>query len=167
MMQMALMVYASTTNQSPENNLKARVKVTFTRTGILGCQGNPFLQELEQKTLSDIKIDHLKKFFTVLDYFHLYKCRLQKCRQWVQLFNPNLEGLQSRIGERWQTHLLDQQLLVDLKELMKTDNVDNEHFVLATIRVPVHFAVKFKPWCNHDKFIIIVDDICFFIFHIE
>ena len=44
-----LVVYASMTNQSSENNLTPRIKVTLTRTGILDC-----------------------KFFTVLDYFHLY-----------------------------------------------------------------------------------------------
>ena len=57
-----LVVYASMTNQSPENNL----------TGILDCRGKPLLQKLEQITLNDIEIDNLRKFFTVLDYFHLY-----------------------------------------------------------------------------------------------
>ena len=147
-----LVAYASATNQSPENKLKARIKVTLTRTGILDCQGKPLLQELEQITLSDNKIDHLEKCFTILDYFHLYKSRLQKCRQWIQLFNLNLEGLHPQIGERSQNHFLEQQLLAELKELVKTDNVDEEHFVQATRRFLVHFALKIKPYCNHDKF---------------
>ena len=67
-----LVVYASMTNQSPENNLTPRIQVTLTRTGILDCRGKPLLQKLEQITLNDIEIDHLRKFFTVLDYFHLY-----------------------------------------------------------------------------------------------
>ena len=67
-----LVVYASMTNQSPENNLTPRIKVTLTRTGILDCRGKPLLQKLEQITLNDIEIDNLRKFFTVLDYFHLY-----------------------------------------------------------------------------------------------
>ena len=68
-----LVVYASMTNQSPENNLKARTKVHLMRSGILDSRGKPLLKELEQITLSDIKTDHLKKFFTLLDQFHLDK----------------------------------------------------------------------------------------------
>ena len=56
-------------NQSPENSLTPRIKVTLTRTGILDCRGKPLLQKLEQITLKDIEIDILRKFFTVLDYF--------------------------------------------------------------------------------------------------
>ena len=67
-----LVVYASMTNQSIENNLVPRIKVTLTRTGILDCRGKPILQKLEQITLKDIEIDNLRKFFTVLDYFQLY-----------------------------------------------------------------------------------------------
>ena len=67
-----LVVYASMTNQSPENSLTPRIKVTLTRTDILDCRGKPLLQKLEQITLNDIEIDNLRKFFTVLDYFHLY-----------------------------------------------------------------------------------------------
>ena len=63
-----LVVYASMNNQSPENNLTPRIKVTLTRTGILDCRGKP----LEQITLNDNEIDNLRKFCTVLDYFHLY-----------------------------------------------------------------------------------------------
>ena len=33
-----LVVYDSMTNQSPENNLTPRIKVTLTGTGILGCR---------------------------------------------------------------------------------------------------------------------------------
>ena len=58
-----LMVYASMTNQSIENNLTPRNKVTITRTGILDCRGKPLLQKLEQITLNDIEIDSLRKFF--------------------------------------------------------------------------------------------------------
>ena len=67
-----LVVYTSMTNQSPENNLTPRVKDTLTRTGILDCREKHLLQKLEQITLNNIKIDNLRKFFTVLDYFHLY-----------------------------------------------------------------------------------------------
>ena len=66
-----LVVYASMTNQSPENNLTPRIKVTLTQKGILDCRGKPLLQKLEQITLNDIEIDNLRQFFTVLDYFHL------------------------------------------------------------------------------------------------
>ena len=133
-----LVVYASMTNQSPENNLTPRVKVTLTHTGILGCRGKPYPQELEKITLNDIEIDTLRKFFTVLDYFHLY--------------NLILEGLQPQLGERRQVHLHDHQLSAELKELVKTDNVDEIHLVQATIRVAAHFVVKCKSNCNHDKF---------------
>ena len=84
--------------------------------------------------------------------FTCTKSTLQKCRQWMQLFNLNLVGLQAKIWKGRRTHSRDQQLSAELKELMKTDNVDEIHFVQATIRVPVLFAVKFKPNCNHDKF---------------
>ena len=67
-----LVVYASMTNQSPENNLTPRIQVTLTRTDILDCQRKPLLQKLEQITLNEIEIDNLRKFFTVLDYFHMY-----------------------------------------------------------------------------------------------
>ena len=67
-----LVAYASMTNQSPENNLTRRIRITLTRTGILDCRGNSLLQQLEQITLNDIEIDNLRNFFTVLDYFHLY-----------------------------------------------------------------------------------------------
>ena len=56
-----LVVYASMTNQSPENNLTPRNKVTLTRTGILDCRGKPLLQKLEQNTLNDIKKEFLPK----------------------------------------------------------------------------------------------------------
>ena len=49
-----LVVYASMTNQRPENNLTPRIKVTFTWTGILDCRGKPLLQKLEQITLNDL-----------------------------------------------------------------------------------------------------------------
>ena len=61
------LAYASMTNQSPENNLTPRMIVTLTRPGILDCREKPLLQELEQITLNDIKIDNLWKIFTVLD----------------------------------------------------------------------------------------------------
>ena len=32
-----MVVYASMTNQSPDNNLTPRIKVTLTRTGVLDC----------------------------------------------------------------------------------------------------------------------------------
>ena len=67
-----LVACASMTNQSPENNLTQRIKVTLTRTGILDCRGNPLLQKLDQITLSDVEIDNIQKLFLVLDYFHLY-----------------------------------------------------------------------------------------------
>ena len=56
-------VYASMTNQSPENNLTAIIKVTLMRTGILDCRGKLLLQKHEQITLNDIEIDNLRKFF--------------------------------------------------------------------------------------------------------
>ena len=62
-----LAVYASMTNQSPEKTSTPRILVNRTRTGILDCQGRPLLQKLEQITLNDIKIDNLRKFFTVPD----------------------------------------------------------------------------------------------------
>ena len=62
-----LVVYASMTNQSPENNLTTLIKVTLTRTGIVDFRGKPLLQKLEQLTLSDTEIDKIWKFFTVLD----------------------------------------------------------------------------------------------------
>ena len=126
-----LVVYASMTNQSPENSLTPRIKVTLTRTGILDCRGKPLLQKLEQITLNDIEIDNLPKFFTVLDYFHLYNVQ-----------TPGISPV----------HLHDHQLPAELKELVKTDNVEEIHLVQATIRVAAHFVVKFKSNCNHDKF---------------
>ena len=79
------LAYASMTNQSPENNLTPRIEVTLTRTGILDCRGKLLLQKLEQFTLNDIEIDNLRKFFTVLDYFHLYKVQTPGIL-------PNLKG---------------------------------------------------------------------------
>ena len=76
MMWTNLVVYASMNNQSPENNSEARIKVTLMRSGTLDCGGKPLLHELEQITLSDVKIDHLEKCFTVLDYFDLYKNKI-------------------------------------------------------------------------------------------
>ena len=95
-----LVVYASITNQSPENNLTPRIIVTLLRTGILDCQGKPLLQKIEQITLNDIEIDNLRKFFTVLDYFHLYKVQTPEFRQSIQLFNLNLVKLQPHLAER-------------------------------------------------------------------
>ena len=77
--------------------------------------------------------------------------RLQEFRQSIPLFNLNLEGLQPQLGERRQIHLHDQQLPAELKELVKTDNVEEVHLVQATIRVAAHFVVKFKSNCNNDK----------------
>ena len=54
-----LVVYASMTNQNPENTLTPRIINTLTRTGILGCRGKPLLQKLEQITLNDIETDNL------------------------------------------------------------------------------------------------------------
>ena len=79
--------------------------------------------------------------------------RLQEFRQSIPLFNLNLEELQPQLGERRQIHLHDQQLPAELKELIKTDNVEKKHLVQATIRVAAHFVVKFKSYCNHGKFI--------------
>ena len=67
-----LVVYASMTNQSIENNLTTRTRVTLTRTAILDCRGKPIPQKLEQITPNDIEIDNLRKLFTILDYFHMY-----------------------------------------------------------------------------------------------
>ena len=50
--------------------------------------------------------------------------RLQEFCQSIPLFNLNLEGLQPQLGERRKIHLHDQQLPVELKELVKTDNVE-------------------------------------------
>ena len=153
MMETVLMVYASMINQNTENNLKARNKSHLMRSGILDCRGKPLLKELEQITLSDIKIDHLKNFFLhFLTNFIWTKSRLQNCWQWMQLFNLNLVGLQAQIWEGRRTNSRDQQLSAELKEFVKTDNVDEVHFVQTTIGVPVLFAVKLKRICNHDKF---------------
>ena len=78
--------------------------------------------------------------------------RLQEFCQSIPLFNLNLKGLQPQLGERRQIDLHDQQLPAELKELVKTDNVEEIHLVQATIRVADHFVVKFKSNCNHDKF---------------
>ena len=48
--------FLQTTNQSPENNLTPRIKITLTRTGILDCRGKLLLQKLEQITLIDSEI---------------------------------------------------------------------------------------------------------------
>ena len=144
-----LVVYASMTNQSPENNLTPRIKVTLTRTGILDYRGKPLLQKLEQITLNDIEIDNLRKFFTFLDYFHLYNVQTPG-------ISPVNSVVQSQPGrdarETRQIHLHDHQLPAELKELVKTDNVEEIHLVQATIRVAAHFVVKFKSNCNHNKF---------------
>ena len=66
-----MVTYASMTDQNPENTLTTRTIVSLTRTGILDCRGKPILQKLEQTTLNEIEIDHLRKLFTILDYFHL------------------------------------------------------------------------------------------------
>ena len=58
-----LVVYASMTNQSPENYLTPRLKGTLTRTGILYCRQNSSPEKLNQITLNDIKIDNLRKNF--------------------------------------------------------------------------------------------------------
>ena len=78
--------------------------------------------------------------------------RLQEFCQSIPLFNLNLEGLQPQLGERRQIHLHEHQLPTELKELVKTDNVEGIHLVQATIRVSAHFVVKFKSNCNYDKF---------------
>ena len=147
-----LVVHASMTNQSPENNLTPRIKVTLTRTGILDCRGKHLLQKLEQITLNDIEIDNYGNFLQFLTTFTCTMSRLQEFRQSIPLFNLNLEGLQPQLGERRQIHLHDHQLPAELKELVKTDNVEEIHLVQATIRVAAHFVVKFKSNCNHDKF---------------
>ena len=140
-------------NQSSENNLTPRIKVTVTRTGILDCRGKPLLQKLEQITLNDIKIDNLRKFFLqCLTIFTCTMSRLQEFRRSSPLFNLNLEGLQPQLGEIRQIHLHDHQLPAELKELVKTDNVEEKHLVQATIRVAAFFVVKFKSNCDHDKF---------------
>ena len=144
-----LVVYASMTI---ENNLTPRIKVTLTRTGILDWRGKPLLQKLEQITLNDIEIDNLRKLFTLWTTFTCKIPRLQEFCQSIPLFNLNLEGLQPQLGERRQIHLYDQQLPAELKELVKTDNVEEIHLVQATIRVAAHFVVKFKSNCNHDNF---------------
>ena len=66
-----MVTYASMTDHNPENTLTTRTIVSLTRTGILDCRGKPILQKLEQTTLNEIEIDHLRKLFTILDYFHL------------------------------------------------------------------------------------------------
>ena len=71
--------------------------------------------------------------------------------QSIQFFNPNLEELQSQLAERRQIQLRDQQFPAEMKELVKTDNVEEIHSVQATFRVPAHFAGKFKSKCKHEK----------------
>ena len=63
-----------------------------------------------------------------------------------------MKGLQPQLGERRQIHLHDQELPAELKELIKTDNVEELHLVQANIRVPAHVSEKIKYNCNHDKF---------------
>ena len=58
-----LVVYASMTNQSPENYLTPRLKGTLTRTGILYCRQKSSPEKLNQ-------------IFRVLDYFHLYNVQV-------------------------------------------------------------------------------------------
>ena len=62
-----LVAYTSMNNQTPENILKPRIKVTLIRRGILDCRGKPLLQNLEQVTLNNIK--------SVI-YENLYSCWL-------------------------------------------------------------------------------------------
>ena len=64
--------------------------------------------------------------------------RLQEFCQSIPLFNLKLEGLQPQLGERRQFHLHDPQLPAELKDLVKTDNIEEIHLVQATIRVAAH-----------------------------
>ena len=77
--------------------------------------------------------------------------RLQDFRQSIPLFNLNLEGLQPQLGERSQIHLHAQHLPAELKELVKTDNVEKMHLVQATSRVAAHFVDKIKSNCDHSN----------------
>ena len=79
-------------------------------------------------------------------------CSLQEFWQSIQSFHVTLEELQPHLAVRRQIHLHDHKLPAELKELVKTDNVEEIHLVQATLRVTAHFAVKFKSNCNHDKF---------------
>ena len=78
--------------------------------------------------------------------------RLQEFCQSIPLFNLNLEGLQPQLGKRRQIHIHDHQLPAEVKELVKTDNVEEIHLIQATIRVAAHSFVNFKSYCNHDNF---------------
>ena len=78
--------------------------------------------------------------------------RLREFRQSIQLFNLNLEWLQPQLGERRQIHLPDKQLPNELKELVKTNNLEEKYLLPATIRIAVLFVVTFKSNSNHDKF---------------
>ena len=62
------------------------------------------------------------------------------------------EGLRPQLGEKRQIHLHDQHHPAELKELFKTDNVEEINLVQAIIRVAAHFVVKIEYNCNHDKF---------------
>ena len=76
---------------------------------------------------------------------------LHKLEQ-ITMNDVKIEGLQPQLGERRQIHLHDQQLPAELKELVKTDNVEEIHLVQVTVRVAALCVVKFKSNCNHDKF---------------
>ena len=71
-----------------------------------------------------------------LQFMTTFTCtisRFEDFRQFIQLFNLNLEGLQPEMGERRQIHLHDQQLPAELKELVKIDNFEKIHKFQATI----------------------------------
>ena len=72
-----LVAYTSMNNQTPENNLKPRIKVTLIRRGILDCRGKPLLQNLEQVTLNNIKSIIYGKSLQLLVTFTCKESRLQ------------------------------------------------------------------------------------------
>ena len=54
-------------------------------------------------------------------------------------------------GRVRQIHLLDQQLPGELRNLVKTDDVEEVLLVHAALGVSAHFAVNFKSNCNDNR----------------
>ena len=100
------------------------------------------MQKLEQSTLIGIETDHLRKFLTFLDYFHLYIVQTSGFLTSFQLVNLNC--MRWNLSGREKIKLEVQQLPAELEELVKTDDVDELHLFQAIVRVPARFAVKFK-----------------------
>ena len=69
----------------------------------------------------------------------LGSCKIDPAQKVSSCVQPQPGRAETSCGERSQIHLHDQPLPAELKELVKTDNVDEVRLVQATIRVPAHF----------------------------